>query len=54
MRNQREGWGREERQARERDRVREREQLLLEREDPYWQEQVAAALAQLPWRRVQG
>jgi hypothetical protein len=54
MRNQREGWGREERQARERDRVREREQLLLEREDPYWQEQVAAAIAQLPWRRVQG
>jgi hypothetical protein len=54
MRNQKEDQGTEERQVREGERAREREQLLLEREDPYWQEQVAAALAQLPWRRVQG
>ena len=39
-------------ERRERDRAREREQLLLQREDPYWQEQIAAAIAQLPWRRV--
>lgn len=51
---QRENQRREERQAREHDRAREREQLLREREDPYWQEQVAAAIAQLPWRRVTG
>jgi hypothetical protein len=43
----------EERQSRERDRAGELEHLLREREDPYWQGQVAAALAQLPWRRVQ-
>jgi len=42
----------EERRVRERDRAQEREQLLLQREDPYWQEQIAAAIAQLPWRRV--
>jgi hypothetical protein len=54
MRNQTEDQGREERRVRECDRARERAQLLLEREDPYWQEQVAAALTQLPWRRVHG
>ena len=42
----------EERQERERNWAKEREQLLLEREDPYWQAQMEAALAQLPWRRV--
>ena len=54
LREQQEKQGREEHQVLECDRVREREQLLKEREDPYWQEQVEAALAQLPWRRVQG
>ena len=44
--------GTEDRQVRERDQAREREQLLREREDPYWQEQIKAAVAQLPWRRV--
>jgi hypothetical protein len=53
-REQREDQDRKERQVRERDRVREREQLLREREDPYWQEQIEAAVAQLPWRRVRG
>ena len=53
-RGQRENQASEDRQARERDRAREREQLLLEREDPYWQKQIEAAIAQLPWRRVKG
>jgi hypothetical protein len=53
-REQREDQDREERQLLERDRAREREQLLREREDPYWQERIEAAVAQLPWRRVQG
>src|SRR5208283_387660 len=42
--------GREERQARE----EEREQILRERDDPYWQAQIEASIAQLPWRRVRG
>lgn len=42
----------EERQSRERDRGRELERLLREREDPYWQREVEAAITQLPWRRV--
>ena len=54
LRGDREDPDSQERQARERERAREREQQLLEREDPYWQEQVAAAVAQLPWKRVQG
>ena len=41
-----------ERQERERGRAKERERLLQEREDPYWQQQVASVIAQLPWRRV--
>ena len=41
-----------ERQERERGRAKERERLLREREDPYWQQQLSAAIAQLPWRRV--
>jgi len=53
VRQHREDQGREERQARQCDRAREREQALRDREDPYWQDQVAAAVAQLPWRRVQ-
>jgi hypothetical protein len=52
LREQREDQDREERQALERDRAKERERLLREREDPYWQEQIEAAVAQLPWRRV--
>ena len=47
-----ENQNREGHQTREHDRAREREQLLREREDPYWQDQVAAAIAQLPWKRV--
>ena len=54
LRQQRENPGSQKHQARESERAREREQLLLQREDPYWQEQIAAAVAQLPWRRVQG
>jgi hypothetical protein len=42
----------EERQRRERTRLKERERLLRERENPYWQKQIAAAIEQLPWRRV--
>jgi len=54
QREPREDPGSQEHQARERERAREREQQLLEREDPYWQEQVASAVAQLPWKKVQG
>src|SRR5208283_3462663 len=43
-----------ERQAREGELAKEREQILREREDPYWQAQIEAAIAQLPWRKVQG
>ena len=43
-----------EEQVRESDLASERKQLLREREDPYWQDQVAAAIAQLPWRKVRG
>ena len=43
-----------ERQAREGELAKEREQILREREDPYWQAQMASAIAQLPWRRVRG
>ena len=43
--------GREDRLVREREQAREREKLLREREDPYWQAQMEAAIAQLPWRR---
>jgi hypothetical protein len=53
IRDQREDQRSKDRQARECDRAREREQALRDREDPYWQEQVEAAIAQLPWRRVQ-
>jgi len=42
----------EEQQERERKKAKERERLLREREDPYWQKQIAAVIAQLPWRRV--
>ncbi len=51
---QREAQMREERQVSEGDRVREQEQLLQEREDPQWQEKIAVAVAQLPWRRRMG
>jgi hypothetical protein len=51
---QRKDQAREDQQARESDHARDREQLLREREDPYWQEQITAAVAQLPWRRVRG
>ncbi len=51
---QKEAHRREERQEREGDRAREREQFLREREDPYWQEKLKTAIAQLPWRRVRG
>ena len=51
-RQQREALVREEWRTREGDRAREREQLLRDREDPYWRDQVEAAIAQLPWRRV--
>jgi hypothetical protein len=54
QREHREDQGREVRQVLEHDRAKEREQLLREREDPFWQEQIEAAIAQLPWRRVQG
>src|SRR5271169_6320957 len=50
-REQRADLGRVERQARERELAKEREQILREREDPYWQAQIEAATAQLPWRR---
>ena len=53
LRHQREDAASQDHQARERERAREREELLLQREDPYWQDRVAAAVAQLPWRRVQ-
>ena len=53
IRKQREHQRSKERQARECDCAREWEQALRDREDPYWQEQVEAAVAQLPWRRVQ-
>jgi len=43
---------REEQREREREQAKERERLLREREDPYWQSQIEAAIAQLPWRRV--
>ncbi len=43
---------REEQQERECKQAEEREQLLREREDPYWQSQIEAAISQLPWRRV--
>ena len=51
-RQQREALVREEWRTREGDRAREREQLLRDREDPYWRDQVEAVIAQLPWRRV--
>ena len=45
--------GRADHLAREREQALEREKLLREREDPYWQAQMEAAIAQLPWRRRQ-
>jgi hypothetical protein len=42
----------EERQKRERTQAKERERLLREREDPYWQAKIEVVIAQLPWRRV--
>jgi len=42
----------EKQQEKERVRAKEREGLLREREDPYWQAKLEAVIAQLPWRRV--
>jgi len=42
----------EERQEGERKKAKERERLLREREDPYWQAKIEAVIAKLPWRRV--
>jgi hypothetical protein len=53
-REQRQDYGREKRQASDEERVKERERILREREDPYWQAQIEAAIARLPWRRVRG
>jgi len=53
-RDQRQDHGREKRKASEEERAKEWEQILREREDPYWQAQIEAATAQLPWRRVRG
>ncbi len=43
---------REEQREREREQAKKRERLLREREDPYWQSQIEAAISQLPWKRV--
>jgi hypothetical protein len=53
-REQRQDHSSKKRQAHEEERAKEREQILREREDPYWQAQIEAATAQLPWRRVRG
>jgi len=53
-REQRQDHSKEKRQASEEELAKEREQILREREDPYWQAQIEAAIAQLPWRRVRG
>jgi len=54
QREQREDQDKKERRVLVCDRAREREELLREREDPYWQERIEAAVARLPWRRVHG